>query len=242
VQLTRKTLLILLLILLLGTPALAGTSKPLPTVRWSEGGPGCTLRRAENGYTYYSVSTVDFQLTLAVDNQELQKISHRTFPMISVQLAFNNTGSQPVAVDPSQSTLEFSKHFQVVQRALDPDSMLAQLQQYIDNLTDDITRHQIKKHPEQKSAMEAELQQWLKDYTEMMDFISTNALHGGTLDTTNSSASGWLFFDTKNRWIGRWRPPEQFVLRIPVNNAIVEFPFELPPKGGKVQLRTRPAQ
>jgi hypothetical protein len=138
VQLTRKTLLILLLILLLGTPALAGTSKPLPTVRWSEGGPGCTLRRAENGYTYYSVSTVDFQLTLAVDNQELQKISHRTFPMISVQLAFNNTGSQPVAVDPSQSTLEFSKHFQVVQRALDPDSMLAQLQQYIDNLTDDI--------------------------------------------------------------------------------------------------------
>jgi hypothetical protein len=90
--------------------------------------------------------------------------------------------------------------------------------------------------------MEAELQQWLKDYTEMMDFISTNALHGGTLDTTNSSASGWLFFDTKNRWIGRWRPPEQFVLRIPVNNAIVEFPFELPPKGGKVQLRTRPAQ
>lgn len=237
-QLTRKTVLILLL----SAPALAESPKQLGSVRWTEGGPGCTLRRAENGSTYYSVSTPDFQLTLAVDNLELQKISHRTFPMISVQLSFHNTGSHPVTVDPSQSTLEFSKHFQVVQRALDPDSMLAQLQQYIDNLTDDITRHQIKKHPEQKGAMEAELQQWLKDYTEMMDFISTKALRGGTLDTTNSSASGWVFFDTKNRWIGHWRPPEQFVLRIPVNNAIVEFPFELPPKGGKVQLRTRPPQ
>jgi hypothetical protein len=159
--------------------------------------------------------------------------------MIGVLLSFNYKGMDPIAILPGQSTLEFSKHFQLVQPALDSETMLKQLQQNIDDLTDQVTRHQIKKHPEQKSAKEAELQQRLKDYTEMMDFISTHALRGATLDTANSSASGWVFFNTKNRWIGPWRRPEQFVLRIPVNNELVEFPFELPPKGGKVQLRSR---
>ena len=218
------------------------TAHSLPALRWSEGAPGCTLRIADDGHTYYSVSTVDFQLTLTVDNQELEKIRHRTIPMIGVLLSFNYKGTDPVIISPSQSTLEFSKHFQVVQQALDPDSMLQQLQQNIDDLTDEVTRHQIKKHPEQKTEKETELQQRLKDYTEMMDFISTHALRGETLDTANSSLSGWVFFNTKNRWIGPWRRPEQFVLRIQVNNALVEFPFELPPKGRKVQLRTRPPQ
>jgi hypothetical protein len=238
VQLVRKTLLILAL----SGQALAGTPQPLLSLRWTDGAPGCMLRRSEDGHTYYSVSSPDFQLTLAVDNQELEKVRHRTIPMIGVLLTFNYKGTDPVAVVPGQSSLEFVKHFQVVQRALDPDAMLNQLQQNIDDLTDEVTRHQIKKHPEQKDAKEAELQQRLKDYTEMMDFISTHALRGGSLDTANSSASGWVFFDTKNRWIGAWRRPEQFVLRIPVNNSLVEFPFELPPKGGKVQLRTRPPQ
>ena len=238
VQLACKTLLILLL----NAPALPGTQQPLPALRWADGAPGCTLRRAEDGHTYYSVSTVDFQLTLAVDNQELEKVRHRSIPMIGVLLSFNSKGTGAVSVVPSLSTLEFEKHFQVVQRALDPDTMLKQLQQDIDDLTDEVTRHQIKKHPEQKDAKEAELQQQLKDYTEMMDFISTHALRGATLDTANSSVSGWVFFSTKNRWIGPWRRPEQLVLRIPVNNALIEFPFELPPKGGKVQLRSRPPQ
>jgi len=238
VHLARKTLLILLL----SAPALAGSPPSLPALRWTEGTPGCTLRIAEDGHTYYSVSTVDFQLTLAVDNQELEKIRHRSIPMIGVLLSFNYKGTTPLDILPSQSTLEFSKHFQVVQRALDPDTILKQLQQNIDDLTDEVTRHQIKKHPEQKASKEAELQQRLKDYTEMMDFISTHALQEGTLNSANSSASGWVFFNTKNRWIGPWRRPEQFVLRIPVSNALVEFPFELPPKQGKVQLRTRQPQ
>ena len=231
-----------LLILFLSATAFAGTPQSLPALRWTEGAPGCTLRRAEDGHTYYSLSTADFQLTLAIDNQELEKIRHRTIPMIGVLLSFSYKGTDPVGISPDQSTLEFSKHFQVVQHALDPDTMLKQLQQNIDDLTDEVTRHQIKKHPEQKTAKEAELQQRLKDYTEMMDFISTHALHDSTLDPANSAASGWVFFNTKNRWIGPWRQPEQFVLRIPLNNALVEFPFELPPKGGKVQLRTRTPQ
>jgi len=35
------------------------------------------------------------------------------------------------------------------------------------------------------------------------------------------------------------RRPAQFILRLPVENVIVEFPFELPPKQGKIELRRR---
>jgi hypothetical protein len=73
----------------------------------------------------------------------------------------------------------------------------------------------------------------------MMDFVSARALRPLTLDATNPSASGWLFFSTENRWIGAWHRPEQFVLRLPVENLIVEFPFQLPPKAAKVELRRR---
>lgn len=162
--------------------------------------------------------------------------------MIGVLISLDYKGTDPLALAPSKSTLEFSKHFQVVQRALNPDAMLQQLQQNMDELTDEITHHQLRAHPDRKDAKEAELQQRLKDYTEMMDFISTRTLRDHVLDSSNASASGWVFFGTKNRWIGPWRRPEQFVLRIPVENAVVEFPFELPPKGGKVELRHRPGE
>ncbi len=87
--------------------------------------------------------------------------------------------------------------------------------------------------------METELQARLKDYTEMMDFISTRGLHPTVLDGSSSSASGWVFLSIKDKWIGSWRRQEQFVLRLPVENLIVEFPFALPPEPGKVMLRHR---
>jgi hypothetical protein len=223
----------------LSTSALGGTAPAPPSLRWAEGAPGCTLRRAQDGRTYYGISTANFDITFAVDNQELEKVKHRAPPMIGVLLSMNYKAGEPPAARPNLSTLEFVKHFQVVQRALDPDTLLNQLQQTMDALTDEITRHQVKKHPELKDAKETELQQRLKDYTEMMDFISTHSIRNGALDSSNPSASGWVFFSTQNRWIGRWRRPEQFVLRVPMSNIVVEFPFELPPNGGKVQLRPR---
>ena len=75
-------------------------------------------------------------------------------------------------------------------RALDPNTMLKQLQQSMDDLTDEIEHHQGRKHPELKDAKENELQQRLRDYTEMMDFISTRALRGGTLEPANASTTG----------------------------------------------------
>jgi hypothetical protein len=228
-----------ILVLALSAAALAGTPQPAASLRWADGAPGCTVRRSEDGRTYYNLATTEFDLTLAVDNQELEKIRHRTVPMLGVLVSFTYKGNAAIALQPSQSTLEFSKHFQVVQRALNPDNTLQLLQRDMDELTDEITHHQLRKHPELKDAKESELQQRLKDYTEMMDFLSTSTLRDSGLNASKAGASGWVFFSTQNRWIGPWRRPEQFVFRIPIGKALVEMPFELPPKGGKIELRPR---
>lgn len=225
---------------MLATFAFAGNQPTVPTLRWTAGTANCSFRDGEDGRLYYGLSSGDFEVTLAVDRQELEKIPHRTVPMLGVFLTFHYKGSQEFEVQQNRFTLEFSKHFQIVQTSLDPDYLLKTLQENVDDLTDEVERHQVKKHPEQKGQKETELQARLKDYTEMMDFISTRALRPMTLDGSNSSASGWVFFGTKNKWIGPWRRPEQFILRLAVENLIVEFPFILPPEPGKVILRRHP--
>lgn len=235
VQFTRS----IIVVLALSATGLARNQQPEASLRWSDGAPGCTIRRSEDGRTYYKLATTEFDLTLAVDNQELEKIRHRTVPMIGILISFTYKGNAPLVLQPSQSTLEFTKHFQVVQRALDTNSTLQVLQQDMDELTDEVTHHEVRKHPELKDAKEAELQQRLKDYTEMMDFLSTSTVRDSGFDASKAQASGWVFFSTHSRWIGPWRRPEQFVFRIPVGKALVEMPFELPPKGGKIELRPR---
>ena len=230
-----------LLVSFLASVCFAGNPPAVPALRWTANAANCTLRDGDDGRTYYGITSGDFEITLAVDRQELEKIQHRANPMLTVFLTFQYKGHDPrFEVQQNRFTLEFTKHFQVVQSSLDPDYLLKSLQDNVDDLTDEIERHQVKKHPDQKDQMETELQARLKDYTEMMDFISTRGLRPVTLDASNSSASGWVFFSIKNKWIGPWRRPEQFVLRLPVENLIVEFPFALPPEPGKVMLRHRP--
>jgi len=225
--------------LLLCSSVFAADQSAPPTLRWTEGAPNCTVRAGDDGHTYYEISASDFDITLSVDRQELEKSPHRAMPMLGVLLTIHHKGSGQLEVQQNRFTLEFVKHFQVVQSSFDPDGMLQHLQANITDLTDEVERHQVAKHPDQKERKEAELQARLKDYTEMMDFVSTHALRPGMLDPSNSSVSGWVFFSTRNKWIGPWRRPEQFILRLPVENVIVEFPFELPPKQGKIELRRR---
>ncbi|HEX6804928.1 MAG TPA: hypothetical protein VF133_14710 [Terriglobales bacterium] len=232
-----------LAIVALSACAFGGDKRMVPALRWTAGAPNCSVRAANDGHTYYDLAGSDFDITLAVDRQELEKIPHRAKPMIGVALTFHFRGTGQFEVQQKRFTLEFVKHFQVVQSSLDPDDMIKGLQENIDDLTDEVERHQIKKHPEQKQAKETELQARLKDYTELMDFISTRALRPGTmLDAANSSARGWVFFSIKNKWIGPWRKPEQFMLRMPVESLVVEFPFELPPKYGNIELLHRPGE
>ena len=220
----------------------AANKAAIPTLRWTENTANCTLRDSDDGRTYYGLSSGDFEVALAVDRQELEKIPHRASPTISVFLTFHYKGSDKFEVLQNKMYLEFTKHYQVIKGSLDPDDMVQHLQENVDDLTDEVERHDVKKHPELKGQKESELQQRLKDYTEMMDFISTRALKPVTLDPSNSSASGWVFFGIKDKWIGPWRKPEEFVLRFPAENLMVEFPFSLPPKGAKVEFRKRPGE
>lgn len=221
-------------------PVLAANKQTVPALRWTENTANCTFRDSDDGRSYYGLASGDFEITLAVDRQELEKIPHRASPTISVFMTFHYRGNDKFEVLQNKMYLEFTKHYQVVKGSLDPDDMVQHLQENVDNLTDEVERHDVKKHPELKGQKESELQQRLKDYTEMIDFISTRALKPVTLDASNSSASGWVFFGIKDKWIGPWRKPEQFVLRFPVENYVIEFPFDLPPKGAKVEFRKRP--
>jgi hypothetical protein len=231
----------LFMVVVLAVSASGASKADTPVLRWDGGASNCTQGSGDDGRVYYGISSHDFEITLAVDRQELEKIRHRALPAIAVFLTFRYKGSQTFEVQQNRFLLEFVKHFQTVQTSLDPDDTLKRLQDDADSLTDEIERHQVKKHPDQKQQKETELQARLKDYTEMMDFISTRALRPLTLDGSNSTASGWVFFNIRSKWIGPWRRPEQFILRLPVEDVIVEFPFSLPPQG-TIELKRRPGE
>jgi hypothetical protein len=211
------------------------------TLRWAAGAPNCTLRVSDDGHVYYGLTHGNFALTLGIDRQELEKIQHRAIPVIGVFFSARYSGSGTLDIPQARFALEFVRHRRVVQPALEPGQLLRDLQNMMDAVTDEIERHQISKHPDEKESKEKELQVRLRDYTEMMDFISTRALQSSTLDGAHPSSAGWVFFSTKNPWIGSWHRPEKFVLRMPIENLTVEFPFELPPKAGPVALRRRAA-
>lgn len=59
------------------------------------------------------------------------------------------------------------------------------------------------------------------------------------LDTTKSELTGWVFFSAKSKWIVDWKGQEQFGLRIPLAEHVIEFPFGLPPSRGDLILRRR---
>jgi hypothetical protein len=219
----------------------SATQQPAPgTLRWVEGEANCTLHSSNDGHTYYGLSTGDFEITLGVDHQELEKIPHRTIPMMGVFLSFHYKGPGRLQIMPYKYALEFVKHRHLVQNWISPQTMLERIKADADDLTDEVEHHQIRKHPEQREQKEAELNLRLKDFAEMKDFVNLRALNPFTLNANNRFVSGWVFFSTENKWIGAWHRPEQFVLRMPVKDSIVEFPFELPPKRGAFELRRRP--
>ena len=61
-------------------------------------------------------------------------VPHRAIPMLGVLLTFHYKGTGQFEVQQNRFTLEFLKHFQVVQGSLDANSMLQHLQQSIEDL------------------------------------------------------------------------------------------------------------
>jgi hypothetical protein len=213
-------------------------SSPAP-LRWDDGRPGCTFSRDDDGKYRYALWTDDYGIILAVDSQELDKVHHRVEPFFSVHITVRYRGNETLVVDPARATLEFVKHYKVIQPSLDPASFAAQTQNDADEL-EYHTEREVRKHPERKEEREKYLQTYQKEVSDFLDFLTERSLPAMRLDPSHTEISGWVLFSTRNKWMGEWKKPEDFVLRFPLAGRIVEFPFDLPAKKGDLILRRRP--
>ena len=209
-----------------------------PTVRWDERQPGCTFSRGDDGKYHYGLWSGDVGIVMAVDAREVQIIRHRVEPIFGVLLTIRYRGAAKLDAGPDGITLQFMKHFKVEQPALDPDSYIQKIQDDADTF-DDETRRSVARHPSEKQVRETRLQDYQKSANELIEFLTRNSLRAAHLDRANPEVSGWTFFDTKTNWLGGWKAQEEFLLRIPLDGRIFEFPFKLPPETGELLLQKR---
>jgi len=236
---TRCVLMIgTVLICLAPLAASRKTKNEIPAVRWAEGNPGCTFSHSDDGKYRYGMWYGDVGMVMAVDAQELQKVHRRHEPFFALMLdvRYRGQGSLDFTVD--NISLEFEKHFRVKQIALDPDEFTDQVQNEADTLNDETAR-EVEKHPEQKEQKEAFVRAYLRDSAELEEFVGKNSLRMTKLSPGTAEATGWVLFSTKSKWIGGWKKREEFILRVPVEGKVFEFPFQLPPKPGETILRKR---
>jgi hypothetical protein len=219
--------------------------KALPqplALRWSEDLPGCTFSRGDDGKYRYGLWSGDVGVVLAVDAREVQLARihnpNRNDPIFAVLLEIHYRGGASLHAGPERITLQFVKHFKVVQPALDPDGYSERIQADADAL-DDETRREVKKRPEKQASREAGLQEYQRRTDELIEFLATKSLRPAHLDRANPEVSGWVFFSTNSKWLGRWKAQEEFILRLPVDGKIFEFPFKLPPEKGELLLQKR---
>jgi len=209
-------------------------------LRWSEGKPGCTFSRDDDGKYRWGLSADDVSITLAVDSQELQKLHRRIQPLFAVFLTLRYRGTGKMDVYLEKLTIEYAKHFHVVKHPFNPDSFASQIQKD----ADEMERHvegRVQKHPEQKEKLETQLQDYKRQVIELTEFVDAHDLRMHTLNPERSEVSGWVFFSAKDKWLSDWKKPEEFVLRISLKNQVFEFPFTMPPPGtDDLILRRRP--
>ena len=235
-----RDLLVATLFAAVAWAAPSGEGKPaaIPTLRWGEDQPGCTFSRDDDGKYRYGLWTASFGIVLAVDSQELEKARRRFQPLLALHLTIHDRGSDPVELSPGKITLEFVKHYHDVHSSLNPDDLANQQRRDVDARAEQ-TEHDIQKHSDKTQEKQALLAAHRKDAAEMIEFLKTRSLRGGTLDANHREAEGWLYFNTKSKWIDELRKQEEFVLRVPLDGRMVEFPFSLPPSEGDLILRRR---
>jgi hypothetical protein len=231
-----------LLLLLLGIPcsAASGTKQnERPAIRWREGDPQCTLVKSADGLYHYSLAYETLTITVTLDGQELEKTRRTLNHVFRVLLTYRNNGTVPVEISPRNISLELVNHFGVRLMSLDPDDFAYQIQDDSDELVHQSER-ELKNHPERKSLIEAKLREHEKVVTEWLEYLSTKALQDLQLNTGQPEVTGMVFFSTKTKWKGDWKKEENFVLRVPAQKMVFEFPFTLPPRGEGPTLRERP--
>jgi len=231
--------LALLLVCVAGTVSLdQGQSAAIHRLRWAEGEPGCTFSADDDGKYRYGLWTNDVGIILAVDSQELQKAARRTEPIFTLFLTVHYRGQDSLSLEPGAISLEFVEHYHDTHPTLDPGVLASHLQNQSETFARKI-EGEVRKHPEKHDEKQADLQAHLKDVGAMKAFLSDRSLRAATLDRTHPDAAGWIYFAARNRWVGEWKKREEFVLRIPLQDRVVEFPFALPPSAGDLILRHR---
>jgi hypothetical protein len=226
-------------LLLSATGAIPPHEKPaVPAIRWTEGQPGCTFSADDDGRYRYGFWTNDHGIVLAVDSQELQKTGRRTEPILTLLLALHYRGKNSLSLEPSAITLEFVKHSHDLHPALDPTELRNRFRADSDRLAK-TTEREMQKHPEKKIELESTLLEHQKTIAEMLRFLESRSLQTLKLDSVHPEASGWVYFSARSKWIDDWKEQEEFVLRIPLSDQVIEFPFALPPSEGDLLLRRR---
>ncbi len=218
--------------------AIGRHKQQIPAVRWDEKAPGCTLTRSEDGKYHYGLSAGDMDVTVTIDAQELEKVHRRHEPFFSALLTIHYLGQGSLDLTTGNISLEFVKHFRVRQPVLDPDDFAAKVQDDADTLNDQTAR-EVAKHPEQKEPKEVLVRAFLKDATDLQEFVGKNSLRPTRLLPGNAETQGWVLFSTNSKWIGGWKKREEFILRLGLEGKMFEFPFTLPPKPGEAILRKR---
>ena len=217
-------------------PAAIQAKKPKQAaVRWTANAPGCTYARTADGHLRWTMSDEDLDISLVVDSKELARSRQRFRHPFSLYLGVHYKGQDSFVFE-QNLWLQFVLHHKVAESYLDPAEFQNHLQNDLDTEVFE-TERKIRKHPELKDAETARLQQYEKIGAEFIEFLTRESLAPATLNPGNPEVHGWVYFGTKNKWIGSFHEHEDFVLEVRTKDKIWQFPFALPPGDAEPALR-----
>ena len=184
---------------LLPASAFCKDKSKFPAVRWVEGNPGCTFSRGDDGKYRYGLWTDDVGIVMAVDSQELEKVHRRHQLFFALLLTVRYQGQGALDVGTENISLQFMKHFQVMQTAIDPDDFSDKVQSDADTLNDETAR-QVEKHPEQKEQKEALVRAFLKDSDThtVCPWKGTASYYDVVVDGKVNKDAAWTYPETKD--------------------------------------------
>jgi hypothetical protein len=203
--------------------------------RWHSSAPNCSREDRNDGKFLYTLDTPEARFTLMVDGAELEK-SHRTSqPIFTLHLAVRLLGQGPLTVGSDQVALQLMRHHGVWITPLDPAVLAWRIRDETNRLALRTAKY-IERHPSKQAAARENLEEQEKLAAQWIEFLNTESLPGETMTAQSPQTSGWIYFPAETKGVRTWKWREEFVLRISVEGAIVEFPFKLPPEDSPVLM------
>ncbi|HLX85298.1 MAG TPA: hypothetical protein VKR59_15465 [Terriglobales bacterium] len=238
-QTTIHTTIAVAIISILSSVPLAAEKKQLPSVRWTAGAPGCTFERTDDGHDRWTMTERDLSVALVVDSQELAKSRHRFYHLLGAYVSATYTGQGKFEF-PADVRIDFVRHHDVLEAYIDPTELTTKLQNDVDTFVFDGERR-IKKDPKIADEQTTRMREYQKAAAEFIEFVTTQGLDPNTVMLTpgNPEDHGWVFFETKNKWIGPWKEHEDFIISVWMKDKIWQFPISLPVEGDLI-LRKPP--